>query len=390
MPLFQLETRNEAGQIQTRRVAAESQVAAVRMLRARGEFVVRGRRVTRRRMGDPLRSLRAAVWPIRPRAYALLFAQFADLVRAGFTTANALQHLAGHTSERRLASFCREAAADVARGTPLSEAMALRPDLFETWVSASISVGEQVGRLDVMASLLEQEFRAQTQFGRRFTVASIYTRAILVFAVIAATSPAVIHVGLSGWLVSLAEIGGITYVGWKLLQVLSRFGWPRALLAWAGRSLPVYGSMRRGLSRLRAQRALRELTRAGVDPQAAFEFAAPVSGGGGAGRGLQRGADVLRAGGSYGKAYRATGLFDQREVGLMETAEETGELDGMIDETVQSLEDSADHAALRATYWGWGLLILVSAAVTILAIYLGTSGYVNALLDWFDDMMEEI
>lgn len=390
MPLFQLETRNEAGQVQTRRIAAESQVAAVRMLRARGEFVIRGQRVTRRRMGDPFRSLRAAVWPIRPRAYALLFAQLADLIRAGFTTANALEHLAGQTAERRLASFCREAAADVARGIPLSEAMALRPDLFEIWVSASVAVGEQTGRLDVMASLLEQEFRTQTQFGRRFTVASIYTRAILVFAVLAATSPAIIQVGLSGWLVSLTEIGGITLVGWKLLQILTRFAWPRALLAGLGRFLPVYGSLRRGLSRLRAQRALRELTKAGIAPAAAFEFAAPVSGGGRSGRGLQRGADVLRAGGSFGKAYRATGLFGQREVGLMETAEETGELDGMIDETVQSLEDAADHAALRTTYYGWGLLILISAAVTILAIYLGTSGYVNALLDWFDDMMEEI
>ncbi|HOS94799.1 MAG TPA: type II secretion system F family protein [Armatimonadota bacterium] len=390
MPLFQLETRNEAGQVQTRRVAAESQVAAVRMLRARGEFVVRGQRVTRRRMGDPLRSLRAAVWPIGPRALALLFAQLADLIRAGFSTANALEHLAGQTTERRLASFCREAAADVARGIPLSEAMALRPDLFESWVSASVAVGEQTGRLDVMASLLEQEFRTQTQFGRRFTVAAIYTRAILVFAVLAATSPAVIHVGLSGWLVSLAEIGGLAYVGWKFLHIISRFAWPRALLAGLSRFVPVCGSLRGSLSRLRAQRALRELIRAGIDPPSAFEFAAPVSGGGSSGRGLRRGADVLRAGGSFGRAYRATGLFGQREAGLMETAEETGELDSMIDETVQSLEDSADHAALRATYWGWGLLILVSVAVTVLAIYLGTSGYVNALLEWFDDMMEGI
>jgi hypothetical protein len=74
----------------------------------------------------------------------------------------------------------------------------------------------------------------------------------------------------------------------------------------------------------------------------------------------------------------------------MLTAEETGELDGMMDEAVASHRRWVGRDALRVTYTGWGCLILIGAILTILGFYLGASGYVRELLHQFDKMMEEI
>lgn len=388
MALFRLELRDATGRAETRLVAAPDREAAARMARSQGFFVTSIERVARPRQWNPLPGLRTALWPIHPHAHALFFGRLAERIRRGYPLSQALNRIALQMPDLRLRSFAERAAQAAAGGTPLSEVMALDPYTFEAWVCAAVAVAEHAGALEVLLPLLEGEFRTRHRLGRPFVLASFYLRALLVLGVLAATTPLALGRETPGWMPGLTLNAGPLLVALMLVWYLFRFVkaqetlraiWDHILMA-----LPIAGSLLRDVARLRVLTCFRELIRAGVSPSASFALASAVAGSWWLAWRLRRGANSFLRRQNFGEAFRATGVFPRRIIGLMETASDTGELEPMLDGSCEAYARAARWGAMRAALWTWGFLLLLSPGVIILGFYLGAHGYAEGMLARLD------
>lgn len=393
MPLFRLEAKTQQGQLERHDLVAQTAETAVRRLKARGLYVTGVRRLPRRRTQRPGAGWTASVRPLRPREKALLFLQLHELLSAGIGSAEALHDIAPRVASLRLREFLTEAAEAARSGLPLSRSMAERTDLFEGYVVGAVAAAEEAGTLDAVFETLEQDFRALERDRRRLTFPLTYVKAVAGLSLIAMTLPVAITHGLLFWFTNTLVNGGplllAAVASWHGARVLARLGPVAGLMERVLALLPVTGSGRRVTYALRLLRAYRDMTRAGALPQEALDVAASAVGPSVLEDRARRGADHLRRGGSLAEAFRYTGLLDRRIIGLLETAEETGELDTTLTECLRMLEDDDQRESLRRTVWSWALLLLLTALVVLVASVVGWRAIYEQVLGYYDRFLVE-
>ncbi len=387
MPLFRLEAKTAEGALERHTVVAQSAAVAARRLRTRGLYVLEVRRLRGRERprGAPRRS---AIGRLSPREKALLFLQLHELLSAGIGPAEALADLAPRVQPPRLRQFLADAARALREGTPLSLLLAERPDLFEPHVAGAVAAAEQAGVLDRVFRTLELEFRTIDRDRRRLTFPLTYAKAVALASLLAMTLPVAITHGLGFWLTNTLLNGGPLLLGavavWHGARLVGRIGPLPGLAERLLAALPVSGRGRRVTYALRLLRAFEAMTRAGALPQEALEIAAAAVGPSVLEQRALRGADHLRRGGTLAEAMRYTGLLDRRITGLLETAEDTGELDATLAECLAMLEDDDARESLRRTVWSWALLLLLTAALVLGASVVGWRAIYERIYEYYD------
>jgi type II secretory pathway component PulF len=393
LPLFRLEAKTQQGQLERHDLVAQTAQIAVRRLKARGLYVTQVRRLPRRRVRGPGAGWAAGLRPLAPREKALLCLQLHELLSAGIGIAEALHDVAPRVASLRLRQFLTEAAEAARQGVPLSQAMSERADLFEGHVAGAVAAAEEAGTLDGVFATLEQDYRALERDRRRLTFPLTYLKAVAGLSVVAMTIPVAITHGLLFWLTNTLVNGGplllAAVAAWHGARLVGRLGPVSALAERVRAHLPVTGPGRRVTYALRLLRAFREMTRAGALPQEALEVAAAAVGPSALEERARRGADHLRRGGSLAEALRYTGLLDRRIAGLLETAEETGELDATLTECLRMLEDDDQRESLRRTVWSWALILLLTALVVLAATVIGWRALYDQVLGFYDRFLAE-
>jgi len=391
LPVFELRAKTREGRELTTTVVSQNREVAVRRVRARGVYVVAVRRLRAGRGGSS-GWLAGVLRPVSPAAKAVFLRQLHELLTAGIGLAEAFDQLRFRVSDARLRRLCDEARAEATAGRSLSEILAARPGVIEPWIAAALGAAERAGAVDKLLPSLEQDIRNDERERRRATFPAIYTKAIAVFAVIAATMPIAITHGLAGWLTNTLVNGlpllALAWVALTGVRVVAALPPVRGLLDRTLMRVPVIGRGRRTVYALRFLRAYTALIHAGASPQEAFEAASSAAGPAWLEMRGEYAADHLRRGGDLATALRMFGLLDRQTRGLIETAEDTGELDNVLEDSVRMLEESADRESIRRTVWVWALLLLLSAVLVITGVVLGMVGYYKKLMEMFDSLME--
>ncbi|WP_336218512.1 protein transport protein HofC [Citrobacter amalonaticus] len=108
--------------------------------------------------------------------------QLATLLKAGLTLSEGLELLAGQQSSKQWQALLGSLARELAHGTPLSDALALWPEVFPPLYQAMIRTGELTGKLDECCFELARQQKAQKQLTDKVKKALRYPVIILTMA----------------------------------------------------------------------------------------------------------------------------------------------------------------------------------------------------------------
>lgn len=345
------------------------------------------------------------------RVLALFFAQLASFLKAGYTVADAFEHLRHRVLDRRLQHACAELSRVAQRGGRLSEGMAQFPQLFPAFTIGALRAAEVSGYLPDAASRLADYFEERWRRRLWFWMPRLLLiNGILVVPLLAPASAAfVMGLKLYSESPNLTPLEAVLRA-WGALVL--RYGvpfWLIVLLLWlAGRwlmrsarlegwrsavSLMVpylwgYSDWIRARALQMFIEHLMRLMNAALMPATAWELAAHAT----PNRAIAEG--LLRV--KFGVGERAepidaliarTGLFPPEEVALLSTGMQTGDVVGMLGRLAQMYEARCEQAARLYRF------SLVRFAVLLLILTIGANcigfyrGYFDNLFQTVDEWM---
>jgi type IV pilus assembly protein PilC len=180
MPTYQYEAMHAAGQRATGVVEAVSEAAAVAQIRQTYEIVLDLRQVKGKGVGriQPRRK-------IDLKALALVCKQFSIILKSGLPLVQAVDLVAGQTSDKQLRALLTRVSEDVSNGWSLSQSLAERgnrvlPVTFIETVRAGEESGDLVRSFQRLSSYYEQAQKTRA----KATSAMIYPACVIVVAVI--------------------------------------------------------------------------------------------------------------------------------------------------------------------------------------------------------------
>lgn len=330
----------DAGQARVRVTVVEAPDAAAARLAAGAACVLSARRLGAPARGAP--RLDVGWWCEEMRT----------LTQAGMTVAETLEALRAAARDAAHAAVLDRMAAALARGLPLSQAMAAE-GVFPPLLVAGVRAGEKTGGLAAALDDYLRFHRITQALGQRVAAAAIYPALVLALGllitllllVVVVPRFASMYAGLDKpvsaptqallWLSDALRTGG----GWWLIGGGLAVAW--GVQAWrAGRGratlaalLERIGPLRRLLREYRlAQlyRSLALLLRGGWVLEQALGLGASLPLGPALRRGLQVAASQLRAGGAVAPSFAAGGLTDAVTLRLLTVGERAGSFDRVL------------------------------------------------------------
>jgi general secretion pathway protein F len=175
MPTFSYVARNLQGQTVTGMLAADNQTQVLRSLDEQSLFPVEVREG-----GKASRSLGGGKRKVNSKYIAVLYSQFADLLRAGVPALRALDVLHRQSSNAVLKEILKEVREDLSSGQTLGDAMDKHPNAFGTLHVSMIRAGEKGGFLEDVLARIAIFTERQNELKNKLTGALMYP-AILMF-----------------------------------------------------------------------------------------------------------------------------------------------------------------------------------------------------------------
>jgi type II secretory pathway component PulF len=373
MPTFRYTARDGQGRTQQGVLEAESNAVAASLLREQGLWVTGLRSVGGTQQaetpGSPASRLLDPVWSgVSLKELALFFRQFATLIDAGMPLFQSLSTLQAQTTNGRLREVIGQLAAQTERGGRLSEAFRRFPVLFTPLQIAMIEAAEAGGMMDTimnrLADYLEREYEIRLMIRRK----TLYPKLLLLAAIFIPPIGKLFLAGPSEYLrvtvfailPILLACGAVWVVGRYLLQ----FAWFRALYDDVKLALPVIGQLVRKLAVGKLTRALAALYGAGLSVPTALSRAAAACGNARFALNLSRVTPMVEQGESLSAAMTATRLFSPMVLGMVQTGEHSGEMEGMLNKIAEYQESEAGHAINQLiTVAGVGVFLVVALFV---------------------------
>lgn len=333
----------------------------------------------------------------------LVFAQLANLFRAGITPAEAFEELARRKSVKPfMQKACREIARQCAGGSSLAEAMGKYPDLFPPGAVGAVRAGEEGGYLWEACEMYSQNQQKASGMRRIFKFVSI----MLWSTVLTVPVFLVLREGIRGMMGSINDTSlvpleaygeGLTrgvlgpwgflflvmlvlyFVGWRI------FG-RRQFLALRHRvAARSWGFKKRAVadSQYEFVSHLQRLSRAGISPMRSYVLAADAV------PNRYYAEALLREAQGAGESMRLSTLlyrgeiFPQEYVPLIETGEMTGQLEGALANVGEAAENDRRY---QEGFMKW------KAAVWVGILVIGGSVILSAVLSrtMFDEAWKAI
>lgn len=307
--------------------------------------------------------------------------ELAILLHAGVPVDQALAKLDRLITKGPLAGAPGKLLAAVRGGAALSDAVAARPELFPLFYAGMLRAGEAGGsvpevlnRLGAMferADALQATLRSALAYPLLVLILTGFSLVILLTLVIPEFRPLLEQAGAAPPLAArivlgasdyAAKYGGATLVGLGLVSLfVLRWGRTKegrtridAVLVVA----PLVGDLVRKVEAARFCRALGTLRANGVPLVEGARIAAGVMGNAAAAAAAERIAGPLSRGEGLAGPMRASGVFPELALELVEVGEESGRLDVMLLQVADVLDAEAARAVQR-------LLAILAPAVTI-------------------------
>jgi len=296
---------------------------------------------------------------------ALMTRQLATLARAGLPLEEALLAVSEQSEKARLKSILLGVRAKVLEGHTLAAGLEDFPNAFPLVYRATVSAGEQAGRLDTVLERLAEYTEARHTLRQKVSHAMIYPIVLTGLAMAIITLmlvyvvPKVVSVfestgqalpvltrGLIAvssflqsywWLIILGIVLGTIGVRRLYRQEGPRRALHRRLL-----QLPVIGRVTRGLNTARFTRTLSILSSSGVPVLEALNISASVVTNLPMRDAVEEATVRVREGGAIGSSLSRSKLFPPMSIHLISSGEASGELDSMLERTASHQENEMD------------------------------------------------
>jgi len=392
---FKYKARSPEGKISEGVLQADSQDAAVAMMRERGMMPItlemRGGRAKSESLIDRMKRMGT----ITMRDRAMFFRQLATMVKAGLNIGNALNILADQTKNPRLAFAIRKVKVAVDSGFSLSGAMRAQGE-FSTLMVSVIQAGEEGGRLEESIDRLATFLERQDELRRKIVSAVSYPVVVILFAffilylLITVVMPRFSQVfkGLnvplpevtlmvfdfSNWMAEFWYIPLLAVVAFFMLIIwMNKNRQTRPYLDRVKLKLPILGDIFFKSIMARSNRTLASLVDAGVPILRALEMTSEVTNNDVIGRAYTVLRDAARKGASLGDITKNIHVFPIMIAHMMKVGEETGQLETMLDKIAGWFELELDEKIKRLTAILEPILIIfVGGIVAIVALAIFT------------------
>jgi general secretion pathway protein F len=296
---------------------------------------------------------------------ALLTRQLATLLRSGLPLEETLQAVAEQTEKPRVQRIVLGVRSKVVEGHPLADGLRDFPQAFPEIYRATVSAGEQSGKLDSVLERLADYTESRQVMGQQVSHALVYPIVLLVlsFAIVsfllAYVVPQVVAVFESGhqelpmatriligasdlvrhyWIYGLIVIGAALWGFARWVKgAEARLKVDRFLLR-----LPLAGKLIRGLNTARFARTFSILTASAVPVLEALRISAEVVNNLPMRNAVDEAALRVREGAPIGKSLAARKLFPPMMIHLIASGESSGELEKMLERAATNQEREMD------------------------------------------------
>jgi general secretion pathway protein F len=303
---------------------------------------------------------------------ALLTRQMATLLRSGLPLEETLQAVAEQTEKPRVQRIVLGVRSKVVEGHPLADGLRDFPQAFPEIYRATVSAGEQSGKLDQVLERLSDYTESRQVMGQQVSNALVYPIVLLVLScaivsfLLAYVVPQVVAVfessnqelpiatriliGMSDgirhyWFYALIVIGAAV---WGFLRWLrapaARMRWHRFLLR-----IPLIGKLIRGVNTGRFSRTFSILTASAVPVLEALRISAEVVTNMPMKAAVEEAASRVREGAPIGKSLAARKLFPPMMIHLISSGESSGELEKMLERAATNQEREMDGLLANLT-----------------------------------------
>jgi type IV pilus assembly protein PilC len=331
---------------------------------------------------------------VSQKALTQFTSQLSTLQDAGLPIVRSLKILEGQLDRGPFKSTLVDVTEDVESGSPLSDALAKHPQVFDGLYTNMVKAGEAGGVLDVILSRLAGFMEKASKLRKKVKGAMIYP-AVVLFVTISILMLIMIFVvpkfeAVFKQIPNIGELPGIT----KGLQALSRFLVDRwyvvlgilILLVIAYRAvkasapgrrffdrvklkLPIIGKLTRKIIVARFARTLGTLIASGVPILEALSICRNTAGNVVLETALDRVHDSVKEGESIAEPLGESGIFDDIVVNMIDVGEETGELDKMLIKVADNYDEEVDVEVSS----------LVSVIEPILILFMGGTVFIIVL-----------
>jgi general secretion pathway protein F len=325
---------------------------------------------------------------------ALLTRQLATLLRSGLPLEETLQAVAEQTEKPRVQRIVLGVRSKVVEGHPLADGLKDFPQAFPEIYRATVSAGEQSGKLDSVLERLADYTESRQAMGQTVSNALVYPIVLMVlsFAIVsfllAYVVPQVVAVFESGHqelpfatrlLIGMSDFVrhywyyGILIIGaavWGFLRWLkapeAQLRFDRFLLR-----VPLLGKVIRGLNTARFSRTLSILTASAVPVLDALRIAGEVVNNLPMRRAVEEAALRVREGAPIGKSLAARKLFPPMMIHLISSGESSGELEKMLERAASNQEREMDGLLATLTnLLGPAMIVFMGGVVMFIVIAL--------------------
>ena len=325
---------------------------------------------------------------------ALLTRQLATLLRSGLPLEESLQAVAEQTEKPRVQRIILGVRGKVVEGHPLADGLKDFPQAFPEIYRATVSAGEQSGKLDSVLERLSDYTESRQVMGQQVSNALVYPLVLMVlsFAIVAFllayVVPQVVAVFESGHqelpiatriLIGMSDFVRHYWIYALILAGLAIWGFLRWLRAPEAQmrfdrfllKVPLLGKLIRGVNTARFSRTFSILTASAVPVLEALRISAEVVNNLPMKRAVEEAALRVREGAPIGKSLAARKLFPPMMIHLISSGESSGELEKMLERAASNQEREMDGLLSTLTnLLGPFMVVFMGAVVMFIVIAL--------------------
>jgi type IV pilus assembly protein PilC len=338
------------------------------------------------------------LWPVSPRSVGVFFDQLGRLLDAGVTAHEAFTDLVDRVGGR-LRRVVREGIAPIADGTTISRHLAGYPRFFPAYVIAMLRAGEISGALRDACSEIVHQCKVDQRVRDRWLITKLYFGFLIMGAILVAPFPRILitraameggtlklglgdyadHVFhyIAPWLLGLWLLS-------KLAVVIINLPAMVGVRDWLALCVPLIGTLTKRAAVARFTRAFELLQRAAVPLGDALRQAAQATGSVLVARRIAAPVAQLERGGRLTDALRAIGIFSSSQISVMQTAEDTGTLDGALTRLATQARESRDGLLRGVAYGSWAAGVAIAGACVLMGLVVGYTGLYETIFALFE------
>ncbi len=404
MRTFVYTARDSTGKVIQSTVEADNPRAVMEALRNEGFFVVRI--VEKRRPFNPFVFIER-MFRIGLKELTIFSRQFALLLNAGLTLAEAIDTIEEQTQNTSFRNILHRVKIDIQGGETLHQAMKKHPRAFSPFFVSMVQAGEIGGALDKILERVAMFYEKELELRHKVRSAMVYPTVVFIFATaislfmlmyivpqfaafyrdisegeakLPALTRKMIHI--SEWLVANWPWLLLIPVGIYIFYRFRHTHWGHVILDPIVLRIPIFGPLARKVAITRFTRTFGTLTQSGVPILEALEVSKNTASNYVVQRAIMYVRERIREGESIHAPMKRTGVFPPIVTNLISVGEEAGNLE----EILYKISDYYDQE-IDATIRGLAsiiepLMIIIIGAVVgtiVVSLYLPIFNLVNVI-----------